>query len=129
MRIHQWISARVSKIILALVLIFSGAWIAFIDEDGGFQVAAAAEGKIEATIFAYDGQDFVRTRTTLVTEEGEPAVNTKLDHDSPAYKALTQKRSYSGAATLFGRKYDAQYAPLTGEDGQLTGALFVAVTM
>ncbi len=129
MRIHQWISVRVSKILLALVLVFSGAWIAFVDENGGLQVAAAAEGKIEATIFAYDGQDFIRTQTTLVTEEGAPAVNTKLDHDSPAYKALTQKRSYTGATTVFGQKYDAKYAPLTGEDGQLTGALFVAVTM
>ncbi len=33
MRIHQSISARVSKIGLALVLAFAGAWIAFVDED------------------------------------------------------------------------------------------------
>jgi hypothetical protein len=31
------------------------------------------------------------------------------------------------SATVFGRKYDAEYAPLTSEDGKLTGALFVAV--
>ncbi len=129
MRIHQLISARVSKIVLALVLVFAGAWIAFVDEDGGFQVASAGEAKIEATIFTYDGQDFVRARTTLVTAEGESAVNTKLDQGSSAYKALSQKHSYSGAATIFGRKYDAKYAPLLGEDGQITGALFVAVTM
>ena len=29
MRIHQWISARISKIILAFVLAFSGAWLGF----------------------------------------------------------------------------------------------------
>jgi hypothetical protein len=28
---------------------------------------------------------------------------------------------------VFGHKYDAKYAPLTGTDGKLTGALFVAV--
>ncbi|MGQ0657927.1 MAG: Cache 3/Cache 2 fusion domain-containing protein [Chromatiales bacterium] len=128
MRIHQWISTPVSKIVLALVLAFSGAWIAFVDEDSGSQVAAQTQAKIEASIFAYDGQDFVRTQTTLVTEDGKSAVNTKLNHDTPAYKALIQKRSYTGDATLFGRQYEADYAPLTGEDGRLTGALFVGVT-
>jgi len=37
------------------------------------------------------------------------------------------KHSYSGDVTVFGKKYDAKYAPLTGADGKLTGALFVAV--
>jgi len=128
MRIHQWISARVGKMVLVLVLALSGAWIAFVDEDNSSQAAAQTQGKMEATIFAYDGQDLVRTHTTLVTEDGKSAVNTKLDRDTPAYKALITKRSYTGDATLFGRKYEANYAPLTGEDGQLTGALFVAVT-
>ena len=82
---------------------------------------------LEATIFTYDGQDFVRTKTTLVSKDGKSAVNTKLDHDTPAYMALTQKRSYTGDATLFGREYEANYAPLTDEDDQLTGALFVTV--
>ncbi|MFZ2018273.1 MAG: Cache 3/Cache 2 fusion domain-containing protein, partial [Methyloceanibacter sp.] len=88
--------------------------------------ASLAETKIEATIFSYDGKDFVRTETTL-TAEGQSAANTKLDRDSAAYKALVEKRSYTGPATLFGRDYQANYAPLTGEDGQLTGALFVGV--
>jgi cache 3/cache 2 fusion protein len=32
-----------------------------------------------------------------------------------------------GEVTVFGHKYDADYAPLVGDDGKLTGALFVAV--
>ena len=40
---------------------------------------------------------------------------------------IVQKRSYTGDATIFGHRYDANYAPLTSEDGRLTGALFVAV--
>ncbi len=82
---------------------------------------------LEATIFTFDGQDFVRTQTTLVTDDGESAVNTKLDNDTPAYRALIEIRSYTGDATIFGREYEANYAPLTDEDGQLTGALFVSV--
>jgi len=88
--------------------------------------ASLAETKVEATIFSYDGKDFVRTNTTLMAE-GQSAADTKLDHDSAAYKALVEKRSYTGPTTLFGQAYEANYAPLTGEDGKLTGALFVGV--
>ena len=88
--------------------------------------ASYAGSKLEATIFSYDGKNFVRSQTTL-TEEGQTAAGTKLGHDSAAYKALVQKRSHTGPATLFGRDYEANYAPLIGEDGQLTGAVFVGV--
>ena len=86
--------------------------------------ASWAETKLEASIFAYDGKDFVRTNTTL-TDRGQSAVNTKLDQNSAAYKALIEKHSYTGPATVFGRDYEADYAPLIGGDGKLTGALFV----
>ncbi len=88
--------------------------------------ASYAESKLAATIFSYDGKDFVRTKTTLMAE-GQSAANTKLGRDSSAYKALVKKRSYTGPATILGRDYQANYAPLTGEDGKLTGALFVGV--
>ena len=51
----------------------------------------------------------------------------KLDRDSAAYKALVEKRSYTGPMTIFGRDYQANYAPLIGDDGKVTGALFVGV--
>ena len=128
MRVHQWIRARVgSGMAVALGLAVSVGLIALVAEGSHSRAAAQAEPKIEATIFSYDGKDFVRTKTTLVTEDGKSAVNTKLDHATPAYKALIKKHSYIGDATVFGHKYDADYAPLTGDDGKLTGALFVAV--
>jgi len=43
--------------------------------------------ELAATIFSYDGTDFVRTQTTL-KEDGESAAGTKLDRNSAAYKAL-----------------------------------------
>lgn len=126
MRVHQWISARVSRgIVVAVVLAFSGALLAFAETRGA---AAETKGKIDASIFSYDGQDFVRTQTTLLTKAGKSAVNTKLAHDTPAYKALMDKHSYTGGATIFGREYQADYAPLTSQDGKLTGALFVGVS-
>jgi hypothetical protein len=128
MRVHQWTPVRVGKgIAVALVLAFSVALIALVAEGSSSRAAAQAQAKIEASILSFDGKDFVRTKTTLVTEDGKSAVNTKLDHATPAYKALIQKHSYIGDATVFGHKYDADYAPLIGADGRLTGALFVGV--
>jgi Cache 3/Cache 2 fusion domain len=88
--------------------------------------ASMAETKLDASILSYDGKDFVRTETTLM-QDGQSAVGTKLDHDSPAYKALAEKHSYTGPATVFGKNYQGNYAPLIGADGKLTGALFVGV--
>ena len=108
------ITACISKIVLASVLTVSAAGIAFAGQ--------------ESTIFSYDGKDFIRTHTTLVTKDGKAAVNTKLDHDNPGYKALVQKHSYTGEVTVFDQKCDANYAPLTDKNGRLTGALFVCIT-
>ena len=88
--------------------------------------ASWAETKLDASILSYDGKDFVRTETTLM-KDGKSAVGTKLDHESPAYKALAEKHSYTGSVTVFGKNYQGSYAPLTSEDGKLTGALFVGV--
>ena len=85
-----------------------------------------AQSKLDASILSYDGKDFVRTETTLM-KDGQSAVGTKLDHESPAYKALAEKHSYTGPATVFGKNYQANYAPLMSADGKLTGALFVGV--
>lgn len=115
-------------IAFVLMLVLAGAAAALIEAPGGSRLAAQAPAALEATIFSYDGHDFVRTHTTLRTEAGKSAVNTKLDHDTPAYKALVQKRSYTGDATVFGKPYHASYAPLTDDKGHLTGALFVAVS-
>lgn len=121
------IPARVrSTMLFALLLACSSALVAF--ARAGTRARATVQGaQLEASIFSFDGHDFTRTNTTLMTEEGKSAVDTKLDHNSPAYKALMRKRSYSGEATVFGHKYDANYAPLTDGGGKLTGALFVAV--
>src|SRR4026207_1737946 len=105
MRVHQWIRARVGKgIAMALGLAGSVGLIALVAEGASSRAAAQAQPTIEATIFSYDGKDFVRITTTLVTEDGKSAVNTKLDHATPAYKALVHKHSYIGDATVFGHK-------------------------
>ena len=81
----------------------------------------------ESTVFAYDGQDFIRVHTTLLTEKGGSADGTKLDRENPGYAALSHKRSYVGEVTLFGHRCDANYAPLVDQEGRLTGALMVCI--
>jgi hypothetical protein len=88
--------------------------------------ASWAQSKLDSSIFTYDGKDFTRTETTLMSD-GQSAVGTKLDPNGLAYKALLEKHSYTGPLTVFGRDYQANYAPLIGADGKLTGALFVGV--
>jgi len=42
-----------------------------------------AQSKLDASIFSYDGKEFVRTETTLMNN-GQSAVGTKLDPNGPA---------------------------------------------
>lgn len=121
---HRRMSARLGLGIAVATVLLAGAVMV---ETGHARTATRANAKLEASILSYDGKEFVRTKTTLMTEAGKSAVGTKLDHASAAYKALTEKHSYSGDATVFGKKYDANYAPLMDKDGKVTGALFVGV--
>ena len=98
------------KIVLALLLTLT-AGIAFAAQD--------------STVFTFDGQDFIRVSTTLTTADSKSVVNTKLNRNDPSYKALIQIHSYTGGATINGKNYDSYYAPLTDDQGQLTGAIFV----
>ena len=123
----SWFQTRLGKRIAVILGLVTVTVVALLAAGIGSGIAAAIRPQIDASIFSYDGNDFVRTQTTLVTEKGQSAAHTKLDHPSPAYKALAAKHSYVGEVTLYGKKYDANYAPLTSEDGKLTGALFVGV--
>ena len=81
--------------------------------------------ELGSSIFSFDGQDFIRTDTTLIDENGNPAINTKMDRNYPGYKALLKKKSYNGRLMLFGKLVDSKVAPLTDKDGKLIGALAV----
>jgi hypothetical protein len=81
--------------------------------------------ELGSSIFRFDGQDFIRTDTTLIDENGNPAINTKMDRNYPGFKALLNKKSYNGRIMLFGRLVDSKVAPLTDENGNVIGALAV----
>jgi len=126
MRLQQWIPARTGKAIVLVLLVAAIASLVPVLSHGPTVGSASVNPKLDASILSYDGKDFTRTETTLM-DKGKSAVGSKLDQASPAFKALSEGHSYSGEATVFGKKYDAHYAPLTGADGKVTGALFVGV--
>ncbi|OLL27965.1 methyl-accepting chemotaxis protein [Burkholderia sp. SRS-W-2-2016] len=80
-----------------------------------------------ATIFARSGDDFVRVTTSLKKQDGSRAIGTLLDRKGPAYAPLLANRTYTGIATLFGKRMITQYRPVTDASGRVIGALFVGV--
>ena len=88
----------------------------------------AATGAV-ATLFARNGDDFIRVSTSLKAADGKRAVGTKLDREHPGYRALLAKTAFTGKATLFNKPYMTRYVPLEDRSGEVIGAVFVGVEM
>lgn len=82
-----------------------------------------------ATIFARDGQDFIRVTTSLKDTSGKRAIWTKLDHNHPAYKLALEGKTYIGKATLFGNDYLTFYDPVKDASNNVTGILFIGYNL
>ncbi len=78
-----------------------------------------------ATVFARDGDDFVRISTSLLKEDGSRAMGTYLGVKSPAYKPIMNKETYVGYARLFGQDYVTVYAPILDDNKNVIGILFI----
>jgi len=79
------------------------------------------------TIFARQGDDFVRIATSLTKENGERAVGTFLGKNHPAYARIIGGGEFAGRAKLFGREYAARYKAIKSNDGKVIGVLFAGV--
>lgn len=80
-----------------------------------------------STVFARRGDDFIRVTTSLKKQDGTRAIGTLLDNTSPAYTKIMAGDSFSGLATLFGKKYITKYQPVRDAQGSVIGILFVGV--
>jgi methyl-accepting chemotaxis protein len=80
-----------------------------------------------ATLFARQGEDFIRVTTSLKNTKGERAIGTLLDRSHPGYKAVLEGKSYTGSAALFGKVYETQYEPILDEHGKNIGVVFVGL--
>ena len=80
-----------------------------------------------ATIFARQGDSFVRIATTLKNDRGERAVGTALATTHPALSLIKSGNTYTGPATLFGQEYMTHYAPILDAAGQVQGIAFIGI--
>ncbi|MFT3847502.1 MAG: methyl-accepting chemotaxis protein [Propionivibrio sp.] len=88
--------------------------------------SSSGKGNV-ATVFARDGDDFVRVSTSVKKEDGSRATGTRLGKDHPAYASLKDGKPFIGKATLFGRQYMTQYDPIKDGAGQVIGIRFVGI--
>lgn len=77
-----------------------------------------------ATIFAYDGRNFVRISTSVLKPDGTRAVGTELDPAGKAFAALSSGQSYSGIAEIFNSPYLTRYEPIRDGSGKMVGAWY-----
>jgi len=81
-----------------------------------------------ATIFALThDNEFMRVSTSLRKENGDRAIGTLLDHNSPAWQPVQKGEIFRGVALLFGKRYITQYQPVRDEAGRVIAILFVGV--
>jgi methyl-accepting chemotaxis protein len=78
-----------------------------------------------ATLFAWDGQNFVRVTTNVLKPDGSRAVGTVLDPSGKAFAALRAGQSFEGVVDILGVPYITSYAPMTDAQGGLVGAWYV----
>ena len=82
------------------------------------------------TLFTRNGNDFIRTATTLKDLSGNYAIGTTLSYKSPAYKLLLEGKSYSGIVELYGYNYYAIYEPMFDSfTGFVIGVYFSGSTL
>ncbi|MGK5004317.1 methyl-accepting chemotaxis protein [Janthinobacterium sp. LB2P70] len=86
-----------------------------------------AQTGVIATIFAANGDEFVRISTSLKKQNGERAIGTQLDHNHPSYAPLRAGQRFVGMATLFGKQYITQYDPVRDAGGKVVGVLFIGL--
>ncbi|MEF8770858.1 MAG: methyl-accepting chemotaxis protein [Candidatus Accumulibacter phosphatis] len=80
-----------------------------------------------ATIFIRQGDDFLRTATSLKKEDGARATGTLLGTDHPARQSLLAGQPHTGKASLFGRDFMTHYVPVRDASGKVVGAFFVGL--
>jgi len=77
-----------------------------------------------ATLFAWDGSDFVRVSTNVAKPDGSRAIGTVLDRKGAAYAALSAHQSFSGVVDILGVPYITCYDPMFDAGGKLVGAWY-----
>ncbi len=84
----------------------------------------ASDMGMVATIFAKNGNNFVRVQTNIKDDSGKRAIGTNLDTSGKAYAAVSAGQSYVGEAQILGKSYMTRYDPMKNAGGQVVGIYF-----
>jgi len=79
------------------------------------------------TVFARDGDNYIRLLTTITDDKGERVIGTKLDTSGQAYQEISKGNAYFGEADILGSKYKTAYKPMLDSNKQIIGIYFVGV--
>ncbi|WP_145131081.1 MULTISPECIES: Cache 3/Cache 2 fusion domain-containing protein [unclassified Pseudomonas] len=78
-----------------------------------------------ATLFARNGEDFVRISTNVMLDDGRRAIGTRLDPKGKAIAAIRQERAFYGLVDVLGHPYLAGYEPIFDARGAVIGIWYV----
>lgn len=81
--------------------------------------------KLDATLFAKQGDAYIRVLTSIQDADGKRIEGTELDPKGAAYAAITKGEKYIGEATVKGQNYIAIYKPMYDENKNIIGIYFV----
>lgn len=97
--------------------------------DGRFEyIDELSEGLgVAATIFKKQGNDYVRVLTSIINENGERVVGTKLDSSGEAYAEISNGKTFVGKADILGTSYVTIYKPIVTNDNEIIGIYFAGV--
>ncbi len=77
-----------------------------------------------ATLFVWDGRNFIRVSTNVLKPDGSRAVGTALDPEGKAFAALTRGQSFTGVVEILGVSYTTSYVPMLDAGGKMVGAWY-----
>ncbi|HMW18907.1 MAG TPA: methyl-accepting chemotaxis protein [Accumulibacter sp.] len=99
--------------------------------DDQIDLVDAFTGKTGAvlTIFVRQGDDFLRSATSLKKEDGSRATGTLLGMEHPARPLLLDGKTFTGKVKLFGKDYMTYYAPARDAESKIIGAFFAAIEL
>ncbi len=80
-----------------------------------------------ASIFVRQGDDFVRTATTLKDAQGNKVLGSKLDRNSAVYSEAMAGKSSTGRVNLFSRDYMTHYVPIRNAAGEVAAIASIGI--
>lgn len=79
----------------------------------------------KSSIFVKENNDFKRISTNIMSDENERATGTYLGTNHRAYQTLINGQVYIGEAEILGENYYTAYKPITDDNNNVIGLLFV----